>query len=103
MTTELGRIATLLERVGPETTPLQRRLAELGRILIVICLVMVAVIVGLDVLRGDPVTEVLLRAGSALWRDVLEKRGLEGGARPTADTLARWKRRAAAANDGNSA
>ncbi|MFM8986807.1 MAG: cation-transporting P-type ATPase, partial [Planctomycetia bacterium] len=32
MRTELGRIAGLLERSPPETTPLQRRLAELGRV-----------------------------------------------------------------------
>ncbi|MEI6240793.1 MAG: hypothetical protein WCR51_10415 [Planctomycetia bacterium] len=43
--------------------------------------------------------EVLLRAGSALWRDVLEKRALEEGVRPAADVLASWKRRAAAAID----
>lgn len=43
--------------------------------------------------------EVLLRAGSALWRDVLEKRALDEGVRPAAETLAGWKRRAAAAID----
>ena len=43
--------------------------------------------------------EVLLRAGSALWRDVLEKRALEEGVRPAADVLASWKRRAAEAID----
>ena len=43
--------------------------------------------------------EVLLRAGSALWRDVLEKRGLEEGVRPAADVLAAWKRRAAESID----
>ena len=64
MATELGRIATLLDRIGPETTPIQRRLDELGRILIVICLATVAVIVGLEVYRGDPPSDVLLRAVS---------------------------------------
>ncbi len=64
MTTELGRIASLLERAEPETTPLQRRLAELGRLLIVICLVVVAVIFALELMRGGRVTDVLLRAVS---------------------------------------
>jgi Ca2+-transporting ATPase len=64
MTTELGRIASLLERVAPETTPLQRRLAELGRLLIVICLAVVAVIFALELMRGGRVTDVLLRAVS---------------------------------------
>ncbi|NDC54236.1 MAG: hypothetical protein EBZ74_08045 [Planctomycetia bacterium] len=44
-------------------------------------------------------SEVLLRAGSALWRDVLEKRRLEAAVRPPADALAAWKRRAAEAID----
>lgn len=43
--------------------------------------------------------EVLLRAGSALWRDVLEKRTLEESVRPAADVLASWKQRAAGAID----
>lgn len=44
MHTELGRIAGLLGRYVPEPTPLQRRLAELGKILIVACLVIVGLI-----------------------------------------------------------
>ena len=64
MTTEIGRIASLLERAPAETTPLQRRLAELGRFLIVVCLGVVAVIFALEIARGGPVTEVLLRAVS---------------------------------------
>jgi Ca2+-transporting ATPase len=64
MTTELGRIASLLERAEPETTPLQRRLAELGRLLIVICLAVVVVIFALELMRGGRVTDVLLRAVS---------------------------------------
>ncbi len=73
MATELGRIASLLETTGPETTPLQRRLAELGRVLIVVCLAVVGVIFALEVWRGGGLAamwaggkfgEVLLRAVS---------------------------------------
>lgn len=73
MNTELGRIAVLLEHAPPEPTPLQRRLAGLGRILIVVCLAVVAVIFLMDVVRGGgPVrlwqsgglADVLLRAVS---------------------------------------
>ncbi len=64
MATELGRIASLLERSPLETTPLQRRLAELGRLLIVICLAVVAVIFVLELARGGRTTDVLLRAVS---------------------------------------
>ncbi len=60
MATELGRIAGLLQRFKPEPTPLQRRLAELGRVLIVACLVIVAIIFALQMLRGGEFVEVLL-------------------------------------------
>jgi Ca2+-transporting ATPase len=61
MRTQLGRIASLLERSPPETTPLQRRLGELGRVLIVICLVVVGIIFLLETWRGGGLL--------ALWRD----------------------------------
>ncbi len=64
MGTELGRIAGLLERDRREPTPLQRRLGELGRILIVVCLAIVGVIVALEVWRGEPLLNVLLLASS---------------------------------------
>ncbi|MGA0038923.1 MAG: cation-translocating P-type ATPase [Pirellulales bacterium] len=53
MQTELGHIAGMLARWHPETTPLQRRLGELGRILIVVCLAIVAVIFSIEAWRGE--------------------------------------------------
>ena len=64
MQTELGRIASLLSRSEPEMTPLQRRLGELGRLLIIVCLVVVGVIFLLEVARGGSLLEVLMRAVS---------------------------------------
>ena len=73
MSTQLGRIASMLERSAPETTPLQRRLSELGRILIAVCLGVVGLIFLLELWRGGgpgPLwrsggfAEVLLRAVS---------------------------------------
>jgi Ca2+-transporting ATPase len=58
--TELGRIAGLLSRSAPEQTPLQRRLAELGKVLIVVCLVLVGVIFALHLWRGGDPAEVFL-------------------------------------------
>ena len=60
MQTELGHIAGMLARHEPEQTPLQRKLAELGRVLIVICLVIVGVIFGLQVWRGGKLIEAFL-------------------------------------------
>lgn len=60
MSTELGKIAGLLKQHRPEPTPLQRRLSELGRILIVVCLAIVAVIFVLQLLRGGNLGEAFL-------------------------------------------
>lgn len=60
MDTELGHIAGLLQRSEPEPTPLQRRLAELGKVLIVVCLVIVAIIFALQLARGGKLLETLL-------------------------------------------
>ncbi|MEI7782687.1 MAG: HAD-IC family P-type ATPase, partial [Planctomycetota bacterium] len=64
MQTELGHIAGLLEHAEPETTPLQRRLAELGRLLIVICLALVGLIFVLEIRRGGKLWEVMLTSVS---------------------------------------
>ncbi len=60
METELGRIAGMLRRHEPEPTPLQIRLRQLGRVLVVVCLALVAVIFTLQVLRGGDIFEVFL-------------------------------------------
>ncbi len=53
MRTELGHIADLLQSVGQETTPLQKRLDHMGKILAVIALAIVAVVFALGVLQGN--------------------------------------------------
>ncbi len=60
MSTELGRIAGLLDRYEPERTPLQKRLGELGKILIAVVLAIVAVIFALQLLRGQELFHALL-------------------------------------------
>ena len=60
MQTELGRIAGLLQRYQPEPTPLQRRLNELGKTLIALCLVVVGLVFALQWLRGGAFLEVFL-------------------------------------------
>ena len=64
MNTELGRIAGFLKTEEREPTPLQKRLAELGRVLIIACLVLVAIIFALQVLRGESLTQTFLLAVS---------------------------------------
>ena len=63
-TTELGRIAALLDHAPAEQTPLQKRLAGLGRVLIVVCIAIVTVIFCIELARGADPWEVMLRSVS---------------------------------------
>ena len=54
MRTELGRIAEMLQTVRREPTPLQKRLEQLAKGLAVAALVVVAIVFGLGMLRGEP-------------------------------------------------
>ncbi|MBM7866998.1 HAD-IC family P-type ATPase [Heliobacterium gestii] len=60
MQTEMGRIAHLIESVGDDMTPLQRRLDELGKILVVLCLAICLVVVFIGLYQGEPVYRMVL-------------------------------------------
>ncbi|KAA3648472.1 MAG: cation-translocating P-type ATPase [Chloroflexi bacterium] len=62
MSTQLGQIAELIQSVGDEQTPLQRRMGELGKWLAIIAGVIVAVVFGLGLLRGEDPAEMFLTA-----------------------------------------
>ena len=64
MRTELGNIANLLQTVSEEKTPLQRRMAELGKWLALGALVIVAIVFAEGVLQGEPLTDMFLVAVS---------------------------------------
>ena len=64
MKSELGRIAGFLQSEEREPTPLQKRLEELGRVLIVACLALVALIFVLQLLRGEKLAHTFLMAVS---------------------------------------
>jgi Ca2+-transporting ATPase len=62
--TELGRIATAIQTVKSQPTPLEQRLDQLGVRLAIITLVLVAVIFGLGLLRGEGLSLMFLVAVS---------------------------------------
>ena len=64
MRSELGRIATLIQTVIREPTPLQRRLDQLGKGLAAAALFLVAVIFVLGLLRGEELKLLFLTAVS---------------------------------------
>ncbi len=64
MATELGRIATMLQSVESEPTPLQLRLDELGRILTAAACAIIAVVGAVLFFRDVPLKEIFLTAVS---------------------------------------
>ncbi len=61
--TEIGKIASLLEK-KKDKTPLEVRLDKLGQRLVYACIVIVAIIFGMGMLRGGSWIEMLLTAAS---------------------------------------
>jgi len=72
MQTELGAIATMIQAVGQEPTPLQRRLDHLGRVLAAAALAIVAVIFVVGLLRGEELKLMFLTAVSMVVAAVPE-------------------------------
>jgi Ca2+-transporting ATPase len=60
MRTELGKIASILQEIESEETPLEKRMAHLGRVLGIVSLAIVVVVFSLGLLRGNDLLEMLL-------------------------------------------
>lgn len=65
MNTEVGRIAAMVQEVDEEMTPLQKRLDELGKSLVAICLAICGVVTVTGILHGEPLYAMFL-AGVSL-------------------------------------
>jgi len=66
LSTELGKIAALTRATVTPATPLERRVAKLGRILVVAALAIFAIVLGAGLLRGVPLAEIFMVAVSQL-------------------------------------
>lgn len=60
MQSEIGKIAGLLDDEVMGKTPLQKRLAHLGRILVILCLVVVVMVAGIGVYNGENAYQMFL-------------------------------------------
>ncbi len=60
LSTEFGRVTGMLAGVEQVPTPLQRNLDKVGRVLAITAGVVVALIAGLGVLRGEPILEMFI-------------------------------------------
>jgi len=64
METELGRIATLLQRVEDEKTPLQNKLDRMGKTLAVVGLIAAVLVAAVGVISGESLIEMFVTAVS---------------------------------------
>ncbi|MGE5583359.1 MAG: HAD-IC family P-type ATPase, partial [Bacillota bacterium] len=64
MQTEIGKIAGMINTAQNEETPLQKRLEQLGRWLVYICLGVCAAVGTMGILRGEPPRQMFLAAVS---------------------------------------
>lgn len=60
MNTEMGGIADLIQNIEEEQTPLQKRLAKLGKIIAAGCLVICAIVAAAGIMRGEDAFSMLL-------------------------------------------
>jgi len=62
MNTIIGQIAEMIQEAKDEDTPLQKKLAELGKYLGIACLAICAIVFGLGVLHGKPLAAMFMTA-----------------------------------------
>ncbi|NLY52482.1 MAG: HAD-IC family P-type ATPase, partial [Firmicutes bacterium] len=62
MNTEIGKIASMIQKAPQEPTPLQIKLGELGKTLGVVALLLVVIVFALGLMRGEPAFEMFMTA-----------------------------------------
>lgn len=60
MQTEMGKIAGILSDIEDDETPLQKRLAELGKYIAIGCLAVCAIVTITGILRGEPIMNMII-------------------------------------------
>lgn len=60
MSTEMGKIAYMLQEIKDEQTPLQKRLSELGKYIVAICIIICFIVALTGIIRGEEPYNMLL-------------------------------------------
>ena len=60
MSTEMGKIASMLHSIEEEKTPLKQKLNDLGKILVVLCIIICAVVTVMGIIRGQDKMQMFL-------------------------------------------
>ncbi len=58
--TQMGKVSQMLENIGTEQTPLQKKLGELGKTLALICIGVCVIVFLAGIIRGEPVFDMLM-------------------------------------------
>lgn len=64
MSTELGKIAGMIQAIEEESTPLQKKLERFGKWIVYLCFVLVGLVFALGILRGGSILDMFLTAVS---------------------------------------
>ncbi|MFA5272116.1 MAG: calcium-translocating P-type ATPase, SERCA-type [Candidatus Omnitrophota bacterium] len=64
MATELGKIATMVQQIERESTPLQKKLEQFGKWIVYLCFVLVAMVFVLGIIRGGKIIDMFLTSVS---------------------------------------
>lgn len=60
MDTEMGKIANMLQEIETSQTPLQRKLNNLGKVLVIGCIIICAIVTAVGILRGEDIYKMFL-------------------------------------------
>ncbi len=58
--TQMGKIADMLEKIKKEQTPLQKKLSQMGKIMVFGCLLVCFTVIFIGILRGEEVLEMVM-------------------------------------------
>jgi len=64
MQTELGKIAGMIQDIGQEDTPLQKKLEQFGKWIVILCFILVGLVFVLGLLRGGKALDMFLTSVS---------------------------------------
>lgn len=60
MKTEMGKIADLLQSIESEKSPLKIKLESLGKIMVIVCIIICAIVTILGIMRGQPIGDMFM-------------------------------------------
>jgi P-type Ca2+ transporter type 2C len=60
MSTEMGKIAHMLQNIEEERSPLKEKLAAMGKVMVVICVIICLIVTVLGIIRGNSASDMFL-------------------------------------------